>query len=62
MKKDKRTFAQKKASIKRGEKRTARLRKTQAEKPLRKAAILEAKKKQEMKFKEAMSKLMQARR
>jgi hypothetical protein len=61
MKKNKLTTAQRKAAAKRGEKRTARLRKTQSEKPLKQAKLAAEKKAKEKKFREAMQKLMESR-
>ena len=62
MKKDKRTPTQKKAAIKRGKKRSDRLKKTQAEKPERKAKIIAEKKAQEKKIQDAIDKLLQSRK
>lgn len=61
MKKDKRTPSQKKASLKRSTKRSMRLKKTQAEKPARKAAFIAEKKHKAKKIQDAMDKLLQTR-
>lgn len=61
MKKNKLTTTQRKAAAKRGEKRAARLRKTQSEKHLKQAKLAAEKKAKERKFREAMQKLMESR-
>lgn len=61
MKKDKRTAAQRQAAIKRGKKRSDRLKKTQAEKPFRQAALRAEKKMKEQKFMETLQKLMKSK-
>ena len=61
MKKNKSTIAQRKSAQKRAQKRSARLKKTQSEKHLKKAVTLEEKKSKEKKFRETMDKMIQAR-
>lgn len=62
MKKDKRTPVQKIAALKRATKRSLRLKKTQAEKPAKKAALVSEKKYKAFKFQETMNKLLQSRK
>lgn len=61
MKKNKQTITQRRASAKRGAKRSARLKKTQKEKHVRKAKKLAEAKSKEQKFKEAMDRMMQSK-
>lgn len=61
MKKDKRTPAQKSAALKRSTKRSTRLKKTQADKPFRQAALKAEKKAQEQKFMEAFQKILKSK-
>lgn len=61
MKKNKLSSAKRKSAAKRGEKRTARLRKTQKEKPFKQAKVLLAKKEEEKRYVETMNKLLQSR-
>lgn len=61
MKKDKRTAAQKKAAIKRGTKRSDRLKKTQTEMPERKMKLKMLQKHKAQKIQEAIDKLLQTR-
>lgn len=61
MKKNKQTNAQRAAAIKRGKKRSDRLKKTQKDKHLRRAVLVADRKAKDKKFKEAMEKLMQAK-
>ena len=60
-KKNKLNKTERRAAAKRGAKRGARLKKTQKEKHTRIAKALLEKKEKEIKFREAMDKLMQAR-
>jgi hypothetical protein len=61
MKKNKLSPTKRKAAIKRGEKRSARLKKTQAEKHVRKSTLLAEKKNKDRKFRETMQKLLESR-
>lgn len=61
MKKNKLSSTQRKAAAKRGEKRAARLRKTQKEKPIKQAKTLLIKKTEEKKIRETIDKLLQSR-
>ena len=69
MKKNKQTKTQRSASLKRGAKRNARLKKTQSEKHIRKAEVLAEKKTkelkrmaEELKMQEEFNKIMQSRK
>lgn len=61
MKKNKLSSTKRKAAVKRGEKRAARLRKTQKEKPIKQAKALLVKKAEEKKIRETMDKFLQSR-
>ena len=61
MKKNKLSPTKRKAAVKRGEKRAARLRKTKKEKHVRQAKTLAEKNAKDRKFRESMDKLLQSR-
>lgn len=61
MKKNKQTTAQRKSTAKRGQKRAARLKKTQSEKHVRKAKLVAEKKSKDKKFREVINKMMESR-
>lgn len=65
MRKNKLTITERKRALKRGAKRSDRLRKTQKEKHIKKARLLAEKKtkkeKEDKKFREEMDKLLQSR-
>ena len=61
MKKNKITIEQRRAAQKRGLKRSTRLKKTQGEKHLRKAKVLEEKKAKERAFNDAMRKMFESK-
>jgi hypothetical protein len=61
MKKNKLTTAQRQSAAKRGQKRAARLKKTQGEKHIRKAKLVAEKKSKDKKFRDAMQKLLESR-
>lgn len=62
MKKNKKTKTERKSAIKRGEKRAARLKKTQAEMPAKKARLIAERKYKEKKIQEAIMKLVETRK
>lgn len=61
MKKDKRSSTQKSAANKRGEKRSLRMKKTQAQKHVKKLADMQTKKLAEKKREEEIMKILQSR-
>ncbi len=61
MKKPEKSIKKRKATAKRGEKRSLRLRKTQAEKGLKRAKLEILKKEKNKKFRDAVNKMLQSR-
>lgn len=62
MKKNKKTAAQNKSAVKRGAKRSARIKKTQGEKNTKKMVIIAEKKRLEQKQNEEIMKIINSRR